>query len=409
MKATLWTKNFTIITLGTIASAIGDVSMSFAFSFAIYDQSQSTFLAGLFSALGMLPRVILPLAAGPMIDRMHRKPLIVGLDALSSVIYISLGLYLMVFPFSFFLYLLFSLIISCVGSVYQITFQSLYPKLIPEGFSQKGYTVSGMIYPTVMMVMTPVAAFLYENLGMQVLAFLTAGLALSASLMETRISVEEIIQPMKRELSPLRQYVQDVRDALTYLNQEKGLKRIYQYMPITQGIGAGTSILIIAWFRTAPQLGIELYSFFTVAEFIGRTIGGLVHYRVEIPAQKRFSISYFVYQFYSLMDTILLVLPYPLMLVNRAICGFLGINSATLRESSVQNYVPDTMRAKINAFFNVLFTLSSMFFQLTVGAVGEVLPAPVCMALFGIFNMCMCWLIVYHGKEDVKPIYNHVY
>ena len=36
------------------------------------------------------------------------------------------------------------------------------------------------------------------------------------------------------------------------------------------------------------------------------------------------------------MDMCLLWLPYPLMLVNRAICGFLGSNSAILRSSAVQ-------------------------------------------------------------------------
>ena len=116
-----------------------------------------------------------------------------------------------------------------------------------------------------------------------------------------------------------------------------------------------------------------MYSMFTVVEFIGRTVGGIVHYKVEIPKEKRFMISMLVYYSYAVMDAVLLFSAYPLMLVNRAVCGFLGINSATLRESSVQNYIPDENRAKLNAFFNVAYSMVSIVFRLLVGALGEVM------------------------------------
>lgn len=409
MKSTLWTKNFTIITLGTIISAIGDVAMSFTFSFIIYDQSQSTFLSGLFSAFMMIPKVILPLVAAPILDRFPKKIFIVGFDGLAAGIYLLVGIYFLTMPFHFIFYFIFALLMSCIGSIYQLAYQSLYPKLIPEGFSQKGYTVSGMIYPTVMIVMNPVAAFLYQRLGMGFITICTGCLLLTACLLETQIIVTEQVVLQNEMTSPWKQYIQDAKTALLYLKQEKGLQKIYTYIPITQGISMGTSVLLIAWFRTNPNLQIEMYSFFTMVEFIGRSIGGFVNYRIPIPANRRFSIAYFVYQIYSVMDAILLFLPYPFMLINRAICGFLGINSATLRESSVQNYIPDSMRAKVNSLFSILITISTMFFQLLVGAVGEVVSAPICMLVFSALNIFFCWAIVYRGKESIKAIYNHVY
>ncbi len=409
MKPTLWTKNFTIITVGTVISAIGGVAMSFAFSFVVYDQSQSTFLAGLFSALSLLPQILLPLIAAPLVDRFARKPLIGGLDCFQGILYLLFGAYLLYKPFDFGIYLLFSLITSCAGSVYQLAYESLYPNLIPKGFSQKGYTVSGMIYPTVMVIVTPIAAFLYEAVGLAVICMGEGFLLLLASAVETQISVCEAPQKSGEDRFSAKEYFGDLKTAYCYLKKEKGLQRIYGYMPITQGLSAGTSILVMAWFRSNPALGIELYSLFTVAEFIGRTIGGTVHYKVEIPAEKRFGISYFVYQLYSVMDGILLLLPYPLMLVNRAVCGFLGINSATLRQSSVQNYVPDKMRAKLNALFNVLMNVSIMGFQMVVGAMGEVFSAPLCMAVCAVGNIILCQWIMYNGREDVKQVYNHKY
>lgn len=106
------------------------------------------------------------------------------------------------------------------------------------------------------------------------------------------------------------------------------------------------------------------------------------------------------------MDSVLLVLPYPLMLVNRAICGFLGINSATLRSSAVQNYVPDEMRAKLNALFNVCMSLSIIVCKLGMGAMGEWLPIPVCVAIMSVVNILVCWYFIGRGKQDIDPIYH---
>ena len=407
MKNTLWTKNFTIITLGTVISAIGGVAMGFALSFVVFDNTGSTLMMALFAAASSLPGIILPVLLSPYLDNFRRKPVIVGLDYLSAVIYLLFGLYLLKHSFSLPLYLLFSLACGSIGSVYNLAYESLYPNLIPEGFAQKGYTVSGMLYPTVTMVMTPVASILYTRLGLGVLCIGEGLLLAAAASVETRIKVEEYTKPGGK--FSFGDYIGDFKEGFRYLKKEKGLLRIYGYMPITQGISQATEPLIRAWFRTAPGLNLTMYALFTTAEFIGRTIGGLVHYKFEIPPEKRFSLAYLVYVTYNIMDTVLLWLGFPLMLINRGICGFLGINSATLRASSVQNYLPDNMRAKVNAVFNMLYALVPTLLTLAVGALGEVMDYRLCVTLVSAAGLLPCYLIMWRGREDVKKVYNRKY
>ena len=407
MKNTLWTKNFTIITLGTVISAVGGVAMGFALSFVVFDHTGSTLMMALFAAASSLPGIILPVLLSPYLDNFRRKPVIVGLDYLSAVLYLLFGLYLLKHTFSLPLYLLFSLACGSIGSVYNLAYDSLYPNLIPEGFAQKGYTVSGMLYPTVTMVMTPVASILYTRLGLGVLCLGEGLLLAAAATVETQIQVEEHAKPGGK--FSFRDYIGDFREGFRYLKKEKGLLRIYGYMPITQGISQATEPLIRAWFRTAPGLNLTMYALFTTAQFIGRTVGGLIHYKFEIPPEKRFSLAYLVYVTYSIMDTVLLWLGFPLMLVNRGICGFLGINSATLRESSVQNYLPDNMRAKVNAVFNMLYALVPTLLTLAVGALGEVMDYRLCVTLVSAAGLLPCYLIMWRGREDVKKVYNRKY
>ena len=407
MKNTLWTKNFTIITLGTVISAIGGVAMGFALSFVVFDNTGSTLMMALFAAASSLPGIILPVLLSPYLDNFRRKPVIVGLDYLSAVIYLLFGLYLLKHSFSLPLYLLFSLACGSIGSVYNLAYESLYPNLIPEGFAQRGYTVSGMLYPTVTMVMTPVASILYTRLGLGVLCIGEGLLLAAAASVETQIKVEEHTKPGGK--FSFSDYIGDFKEGFRYLKKEKGLLRIYGYMPITQGISQATEPLIRAWFRTAPGLNLTMYALFTTAEFIGRSIGGLVHYKFEIPPEKRFSLAYLVYVTYNIMDTVLLWLGFPLMLVNRGICGFLGINSATLRASSVQNYLPDNMRAKVNAVFNMLYALVPTLLTLAVGALGEMMDYRLCVTLVSAAGLLPCYLIMWRGREDVKKVYNRKY
>lgn len=406
-KETLWTKNFIIITLGTISSAIGGIAMNFAFSLVIFDQSQSTFLTGLFGSISMIPAIVVPLLIAPLLDNKPRKPMIVGIDFITGILYILFALYLCFSGFSYVGYVIFSLIISTTGSIYYLTYNSFYPNLIPKGFAQKGYAVSSLIYPTVTVFVTPVAAFLYSNMGIEFICVMEGMLLLISASLEHFIDVSE--KQSKDKVMGWRDYLNDMKEGLYYLKEEKGLLKLYSYLPVTQGIGEGLISLQVAFFQSSPVLTTTMYSFFTVAEFIGRTIGGIVHYKFTIPKEKRFSLAVFVYYTYAFMDAVLLFIGYPFMLVNRCICGFLGINSATLRESSVQSYVPDEKRAKINALFLTVFSISGMFFRFLIGVLGELFAYPIAMAICAVINMVTCYIFVVRGKEEIAPIFNSDY
>ena len=175
-------------------------------------------------------------------------------------------------------------------------------------------------------------------------------------------------------------------------------------MSVTNGMASGYSPLLIAFFRTAPGFTTAMYSFFSVAEFAGRTIGGAVRYRYSLPEKKRFGFLFGVYQTYELMDTCLLWLPYPLMLVNRAICGFLGIQSATIRQAAVQRYIPDRLRARLNAYESMLCTAAGAALSLAIGALGEVLDYRLCMTVCGLITIAVCWLTVFLRRRQVRQV-----
>ena len=105
------------------------------------------------------------------------------------------------------------------------------------------------------------------------------------------------------------------------------------------------------------------------------------------------------------MDMLLLWIPYPAMLANRAAAGFLGINSGSMREAAVQRYIPDELRAKLNAFMEMLISCSMAVLSLAIGALGEVLDYRVCLTLCGMTSMLVCWLTIWRSRRHVRRIY----
>lgn len=115
-----------------------------------------------------------------------------------------------------------------------------------------------------------------------------------------------------------------------------------------------------------------------------------------------------VYTVYNILDILLLFLPYPLMFVNRFIGGALGISSATIRETAVQCYLPEHMRARVNAFFNMVIAVGCVVFQLVAGVMGQWMSYRMAVVLLSAFGMlCMVILIVLPAKEN-RRIYEAV-
>ncbi len=405
MKNNLWTRDFTLITVATIMGAAGAIAGNFALSFLVYDETGSTLASALIIAINFVPGFVVPLVASPFMDALPRKPFLVAGDAVNGVLYLLMGLYLNSRGFTYTLYLLFSLLLSSLSAFDQLAYNSLFPKLIPPGCMDKGYTVSSMVYPVMQVVMAPVAALLMDLIGVGNILLLQGGLSIAAALTESRIRTEEERRAYRR-FSP-RGYFADLKEAADYLRQERGMLNIFAYMAVTNGVASGYAPIFVAFFSSTPGLSAAMYSLFAVAEFAGRTLGGVLRYATKMPKERRFGFAFAVYQVYETMDMLLLWLPYPLMLANRAIAGFLGINSATLRLAAVQSTLPDRLRARVNAFESVLYSAAFSVLSLAVGALGEVMDLRLCVTLCAFASLIICWMTIWRRRREIRAMYEN--
>ncbi len=404
MKQKLWTRNFSLVTLASALGAAGAIAGGFALSFLVFDETGSTLASALVIAIQLVPHVFVPFIAAPIMDRLPRKMFLVCGDIVNGIVYAAMGLWLLNFEFSYIAYLCISLGLACLQSVDSLAFKSIYPDLISKGAEQKGYSVASMLYPVLNIIMAPMAAILLDTLGVPVLLISQGALSVGAAVTESFICVDESSRKIEGHYS-FAMWRGDIRQALEYLKNEKGLLNIYEYMSVTNGVAMGYAPVLVAFFRSVPGFSAAMYSLFSVVEFIGRTVGSAVQYRINIPPKKRHGFVFFVYQVYELMDMCLLWIPYPLMLFNRALIGFLGSNSAIIREAAVQRYIPGELRARVNAFYEMLVMAVGSVLSLGVGALGEIMDYRLCITVCGAVSMLASWYFIWGKRAQVRKVY----
>lgn len=414
-KQPLWTRDFTIITLGSVVSMVGANLSGFAISIMVLDYTGSTFLYALFNICYQLPMLVCPLLAGPYLDRMSRKKVIYRLDFLSSGIFLVVFLLLRTGWFNYPVMLLFCVLVGAINSIYMVAYESFYPNLITEGNYTKAYSVSSMLWPLAAMT-SPIAALVYDRVGTMVPIFVfNACCFFVAACFERCIKYQETHMdkaPPADGKGALKRFRRDFKEGMDYIISEKGLLVITLYFMVSGFVG-GTGSLYLPFFKNNPELFalwpipvVTLYSIVSNCSVVGRLAGAAIQYRIRIPQEKKFIIALIVYISISVLDMGMFYTPVPVMALCFFAVGILSVTSYNIRISATQAYIPDTKRARFNGTFQMLSSVGSIVGSLTAGSLAEFLPERHVIILLNVVGLAAVYLFMYRGRRHVAAIYN---
>lgn len=405
-KTGLWTKNFTIITLGSAVSILGNAMSGFAVSILALDKTGSPFLYALFLAAYGLPQMLVPLIAGPILDKRSRRKAVYTLDFLSAAMFLIMFLIVKSGYYNYGAYLAFTFVCGAIDSFYIVAYDSFYPMLVPEGYYAKAYSVSSLLYPLAVM-MSPVAAYIYKTVGLGPLFAFDAISFFAAAVCETQIKVDEVhLQQAEPKRLTVSDFRADFKKGLDYVRGEKGLSTIVVYFMLNSFLYMGCETLWLPFFKSIPALGVMAYSYVVSANVVGRLIGGGLQYKFRYPKEKKFAIALAVYVLLNFVDGAVLLMPYALMLVFFFADGLLGSTSFNIRTSTTQSYLPETVRGRFNGILNMAMNAGTFTGSLVAGALAEKFSIrPICIA-FMATNLVVIYFVMYRGRKDVAFIYN---
>lgn len=399
----LWTRDFTIITLGSAVSMLGNSMVSFAVSLFVLDLTGSPSLYALYLFLNTVPQILAPMMAGPLMDRFPRRKTIYCLDFLSAALYLSMGVLVGANYFHFAFLALMTFILGCINSVYQVAFTSFYPMLIPEGHYSKAYSVSSTL-ETLSYTMIVVSAFLYQQVGIAVIFLANSVLFLIAALCETRIRNVET-ESTTQGTYTMKSYLADSKAGMQYIRKEKGLLLISIYFAFVSFAGGATSVITLPWFRKNFPTGEYIYMLVWVFMVVGKVAASLCLYRWQIPQSRRYAAALSAHILSPVLESCYLFLPLPVM---KMFCFVIGISSAaayTIRTSAVQAYVPNEQKGRFNGAFFTITTIGSLLGQLSAGALIAFIPMRVALNMFMAISALSAVVIIGGGRKYVRAIY----
>ncbi len=156
MKPKLFTRNFTLLILGQISSLIGNLTLKFALSMYVLEQTGSASIFAGLLALSMLPTILLSPFGGILADRANRRNIMVALDALSGLSVLAAGIALPSGPKLPVIAALL-LILSVLGAFESPTVQACIPQMLAGENLIKGNAVVNQV--------ASVASFITPFLG----------------------------------------------------------------------------------------------------------------------------------------------------------------------------------------------------------------------------------------------------
>ena len=402
----LWTKDFTIITLGTVISKLGNAISGFAMSLLVLDLYKSTLMYALCMCVFSLSNAVVPALAGPYLDKFSRKKTIYTLDFISAALYMIFGILLWKNNnVSFVFIILGSLILGIINSIYSVAYDSLYPLLVTKGNYTKAYSISSTL-ETLTMFMIPVSAYLYNTIGIAPLFILDGVSFFIAAVFETQIKAKEEYMEMRTEKFTKNQYKDDFKQGIEYLKSEKGLLAITIYFAITTFAGSSYQTLSLPYFKETYASGEYMFIWVMGFGVLGRFIGGAIHYKFKYPTNKKFTIALIVYFTICFIDGTMLYFPMVVMMILSFIEGIMGVTSYNIRISATQSYVPHEKKGRFNGIFLMAITAAMTLGQLLAGALGDIMPKRIVVSVFMVFNLIGVIAVMYKQQKHVKPIYN---
>lgn len=407
---TLWTRDFTIITAGSVVSMFGNAMSGFAMSLMVLDYTQSTLLYAVYLAVFTIPQIIMPIVSGAILDRFSRRRTIYTLDFVSSVLYMFASYILARGWFSFPIFAVYVFLIGSIHSIYLVAYQSFYPLLITKGNYARAYSISSVL-ETFSAVMVPAATFAYKRVGISPLLAVNAVCFFIAAVMETRIAdgYEKYIDLQKSTEDAEhkgRMMLRDIREGFAYLRNDRGLMAIAMYFTFSALTYGATSVLTLPWFRARYNNGEYVFMLVSGMAMVGRAIGGALHYRIRIPKERKFQIALFVYIVTDILEGVYLYMSAPVGALLCFLSGILGVTSYTIRVSATQAYVPDEKKGRFNGAFNMLNTCGSLIGELTAGWLALYLSSRGVIAGYMFLGMIAAVAIIGGSRKEVAAIYN---
>ena len=372
MHKKLWNKDFILLLQGNAVSTIGDLMYSVAIGYWVYEQTGSSGLMGIMSAISMFVTMFLSPFSGSIVDKCNRKWVMVGMDLLQSAVMLAIGILAYMGKLNV-PGVLIAAFLAAFGSVfYSPAVSTLMIDIIPHDDMVRGQSVYSGMNSLINMAGTAFSGVMVAFFGVPLIVVINGLSNLYSAISELFIRVPKTVQ-QGMDIS-VKSVLHDSRTAVKAIFADPCLRLFVPCALILNLLGAGPMTLVLP-FCMEKGFTVDMYGYlmsvWTAAYLIGTVLLGVVKLQPKT--------RYWVLAMGFSASVVFMMLAYlSSSFLPMCILAFTGaiLNCAgnTVFNASLMLALPEKNRGAILGFIQSASVGGSALSAVMYGALGEVFP-----------------------------------
>ena len=285
MHKKLWNKDFILLLQGNAVSAIGDLLYSVAIGYWVYEKTGSSALMGLMSSISMFVTMFLMPFTGNIVDKISRRWIIVGMDALRGVIMLVLGALLYMNALTIPGILLAAVLASLCSVFFGPAVSTLMIDLIPHDDMTRGQSIHSGITSLINLVGKAFSGVLVAFLGVPLIVVINGVCYLISAVTEMFIHVPRTVQ--QGEKVTVKGVLTDFGKAVKAIFASPALKLFVPFLLLLNLLSAGPLTLMLP-FCMDKGFTMDMYGYLMSAETAGSIIAVLALGVIKLSPKARY-------------------------------------------------------------------------------------------------------------------------
>ena len=392
----LLNKDFILLLQGAAVSTIGDLMYSVAIGYWVYEQTGSSGLMGIMSAISLFVTMFLSPFSGSIVDKCNRKWVLVGMDLLQSVIMLTIGILAYLGRLNV-PGVLIAAFLAALGTVfYSPAAQTLLIDIIPRDDMVRGQSAfSGTMF-LINTVGTAFSGVMVAFFGVPLIVVINGLSNLYSAISELFITVPKTVQ--QGTSVTLGGIARDSGSAVQTIFSEPCLRLFVPCALLLNLLGAGPLTLTLP-FCMEKGFSVEQYGYlmsvWTAASLISVLLLGVIKLKPRVRfwvMAVSFSASVVFLAMAYLSDFFLLT----------CVLAFAGafLNSAgnTVFNASLMLALPEANRGAILGFIQSASVGGTALSAVLYGVLGEVFPLYLIFALGNLLSLLPMLYLCFHSR-----------
>ncbi len=372
MHKKLWNKDYILLLQANLVSCIGDLMYSVAIGYWVYEQTGSSSLMGIMSAISMFVTMFLSPFSGSIVDKCNRKWVMVGMDVMQGVLMLAVGV-LAYFNKLNVPGVLIAAFIAALGSVfYGPAVNTLMIDIIPHDHMVQGRSIHSGSMSLINMVGTAFSGVMVAFLGVPLIVIINGLSNIYSAVSELFIHVPKTVQ--QGTPVTVKTILRDTKDGVKAVFSDPCLRIFVPGALILNLLAAGPFTLILP-FCMEKGFSVDQYGYLMAVYTASSLVCVLLLGVLKFSPKARFWIMALGFS----VSEIFLILAYlsPWFVpacIFAAVAAFLNCAGNSIFNASLMLALPEENRGSILGFIQAASTGGTALSAVIYGFLGEVFP-----------------------------------